>query len=231
MIVVLSIGCLATLRAINYLLGAILNVPAQVGIPLIPVIATIAWSVPLIAVRSLRDIGTFRLPLSWSVLLLLPIVVLNWVFSLYFAIPMLLPWLAWKSGYGVATGVFEELVCRGYAFRRVPETHPRLVVLASAFCFALVHLPWLAERPLAAVLQQMVFAAVVGTALGIIRMISGSLGWCMLLHGAINAAQPADVPGLKQYTPYVMILVAIASILTLCRHSIFRARLPARRAL
>ena len=242
MIVVLSLLCTVTLRTNTYLLGSVLGIPALIGIPLVPAFAALWWIVPLLIFPCLRDVGSFRFPVSWTVLLILPVVILNWCFSMYF-LPIWMPWSLWLNfeshsievprwfyfgSHAMAVGVFEELVIRGYAFRRVPRAHPRFVVLTSAFCFSLMHLPWVFERPMADVLHQLVFALVVGIALGIIRLASGSLAWCMLLHGAINAAKPfnvahqGDVPGLQLWTPYVIGLVAVASVIVLCLHSTFK---------
>ena len=223
MIVVLSLLCTVTLRTNTYLLGSVLGIPAAIGIPLVPALAALWWIVPLLFFASLRDVGSFRFPVSWTVLLIVPVVILNWCFSMYF-LPVRTPWPVWLhfGSHSIMVGVFEELVFRGYAFRRVPLAHPRFVVLTSAFCFSLTHLPWLFERSVAGVLHQLVFASVGGVALGIIRLVSGSLAWCMLMHGAINAAKQADLPGLHRWTPYVIGLVAVASLIVLCLHSTFK---------
>ncbi|MGV3531562.1 MAG: CPBP family intramembrane glutamic endopeptidase [Chthoniobacteraceae bacterium] len=233
MIVLLALGCLGTLRACTYLLGTVLNVPEKIGLPLVPVVAALIWTVPLFFSPALRaGFGSLRLPLSWTVLLLLPVVALNWTFSMYFAAPVWLPpaLCLFLGSHAFAAGVYEELMFRGYAYCKVPEAHPRLVVLASSFCFALAHLPWLSDRPLEAVLRQVIFAAIVGIAFGVIRLVSGSLAWCMLLHGAINAAKPAAVPGLTQWTPYVLIFVGLASLLVMWRHPVFRRGDPDRQS-
>lgn len=229
MIVVLSLLCTVTLRTNTYLLGSVLGIPAAIGIPLVPTLATVWWMVPLLIFPFLRDIGSFRFAMSWTVLLIMPVLILNWCFSMYF-LPIPTPWPVWLhfGSHAVAVGVFEELVFRGYAFRRSPLAHPRFVVLTSALCFSLTHLPWLFERPVAGVLHQLVFALVVGVALGIIRLVSGSLAWCMLLHSGIDAAKQVniaklgDVPGLQQWTPYVIGLVVVASLIVLCLHSTFK---------
>ena len=225
LIVALSLGSLVTIRGSNFLLGSVLALPAEVGIPLVPVIASLGWLAPLLFFPSLRDVGSFRLRRTWTVWLILPVVALNWTFSMFFVSPVWLPWNTWLFwvGKGMATGVFEELIIRGYAFRRLPHVHPRLVVITSAFCFSLIHAAWLLDgRPVVAVLSNVAFALIVGLALSLIRMISGSLAWCMFLHGAINAAFTADVPGVLRSTFYVLALTAMASGAVLWRHPVFR---------
>ena len=180
MIVVLSLLCTVTLRTNTYLLGSVLGIPAAIGIPLVPALAALWWIVPLLFFASLRDVGSFRFPVSWTVLLIVPVVILNWCFSMYF-LPVRTPWPVWLhfGSHSIMVGVFEELVFRGYAFRRVPLAHPRFVVLTSAFCFSLTHLPWLFERSVAGVLHQLVFASVGVSRLGSsVWFQAASLGVC-----------------------------------------------------
>ncbi len=100
----------------------------------------VVWSLPLLVLPQLRDIGSFRLPRTWTPLLLFPILALNIYFFGRF--PVSIPLLAHftLACDGVLPAVVEELVFRGYAFRRFPKAHPRLVVLTSSACFTLVHL-------------------------------------------------------------------------------------------
>jgi len=243
MIVILSLLCAATLRANTYLLGGIFGVSKAIGYPLVPFLAAVWWIAPLLIFPALRDVGSLRFPISWTVLLAMPFVIVNWCFSVYWLpIPLPVLWLssgsysmeipAWlcSGSHAVATGVFEELVFRGYAFRRMPLSHPRFVVLTSAVCFSLSHLPWLFQgRPLAGVLHQVVFALAVGIALGIVRLISGSLGWCILIHaaidaaGAVNSFRQGEVPGLQRWTPYAAGMAAVASLIVLCVHATFKS--------
>jgi membrane protease YdiL (CAAX protease family) len=232
----LSLAALATIRGSNYLLGAVLNIHPQWGIPLIPVVAAFLWIAPLVVFATLRDVGSFRLRPTWAVCLLLPVVAFKGGFTIYAAWPMVLPWTAWLQVLGkfvvpaMATGVFEEVIFRGYAFRRLPQTHPRLVVVTTALCFSLAHLAYLVELPVVDVLRIVVFALIVGLALSLIRMISGSLAWCMLLHGLIDAAQFGSPPtdaAFWLYWPYVVALVAVASVATLWLHPSLQPHPPA----
>ena len=89
----------------------------------------------------------------------------------------------------MATGIFEELVFRGYAFRRSALSHPRLVIFTSATCFALMHFINLTNQPLRTVLDNIPLAFAIGLDFGVIRLVSGSVAWCMLVHGAIDSAR------------------------------------------
>ena len=144
------------------------------------------WLLPLLVLPPWRDIGTLRLKRTWTVFLVLPFAFVN--VSGFGTIP--------HHGVmdvvsaicnGLLIGGFEELVFRGYAFRQSPGKHPRLVVFASALCFSLLHLLHLGDEKLGVVLFQVISAFFLGLGFGIIRLASGSLGWCVLLHGLIDA--------------------------------------------
>ena len=183
------------------------------------------WALPLLIFPKLRDVGSLRLPWTWTVLLMLPGIVTNLVFfvrlpeGLTWRMPLILVW------YGLAIGVLEELVFRGYAFRGSPQTHPRLVVLTSATCFALAHFLNLFHETLADVLLNFPFVFALGLGLGVIRMASGSLAWCMLLHGAIDVSSEfskTDGAYQKMY-PFAAGTFLVATILTFCLHPKLRA--------
>ena len=136
-----------------------------------------AWLLPLLVSPHLRDIGSFRLPRTWTPLLLFPIIALNVYFFGRFPFPIPLMAHLALACKGMLGGCFEELVFRGYAFRRFPEAHPRLMVLASAAFFTLVHLTNAINRPVFSVLATFPFVFAAGLSFGIIRMVSGSLAW------------------------------------------------------
>lgn len=178
------------------------------------------WLLPLLFIPRLRDIGSLRLSWSSTIVLLLPPIALN----LLFFGPTApehdqILYIYWVWG-AMATGVFEELVFRGYAFRNGPEMQPPLVILASATCFALIHLCNLTHDSLVYVFWNLPFHFVLGLALSIIRLASGSLAWCMLLHFVLNASATfaAKGPAIQTFFPLAFLLMMIATVYTLCFH-------------
>jgi membrane protease YdiL (CAAX protease family) len=133
--------------------------------------------------------------------------------------------LVWGA---IVTGASEELVFRGYAFRNVPERHPHLVILTSATCFALVHFVNLTHRSLFSVLATLPFHFVLGLALGIVRLASGSLAWGMLLHAMLDTSWAfAEGSGAYQmWFPLAFFVMIIASVSTLCLHPKLRNSSP-----
>jgi membrane protease YdiL (CAAX protease family) len=146
------------------------------------------WLWPLCFWQGLRDLGTLRLPRSATVFLVLPYPLLALCFFGGWPAAPVWPKVICMAWIGMAIGVVEELVYRGFAFRRSPQTHPRLVVLLSALFFSAQHLWHLAVVPPGQVLPQVLSTFSFGVGFGIVRLASGSLGWCMLMHGLMNAA-------------------------------------------
>ena len=178
------------------------------------------WLLPMLVFPKLRDVGSFRLPRTWTVCLVLPVLALNLLF--FGRVRLGHPWPLYVSFVwgGMATGVFEELVFRGYAFRTFQQTQTRLVVFTSAVCFALMHFINLTHEPLWAVLNNVPLAFGLGLGFGIIRTVSGSIAWCMLFHGAIDAAWEFATAGETYQTllPFAGGIVIIASVVTFCLH-------------
>jgi len=186
----------------------------------------VVWSLPLLVLPQLRDIGSFRLPRTWTPLLLLPILALNIYFFGRFPVPIPLLAHFLLVCDGMLPGFLEELVFRGYAFRRLPEAHPRLVVFSSAACFTLAHLVNVGTNPVASVLATFPFVFACGLSFGVIRMASGSLAWCMLAHGAVNASSALAMTGgtREKMLPIVTAIIGIGAVTTLCLHPKLRGR-------
>ncbi len=142
------------------------------------------WCVPLLWCRRFRQVGSLRLRKSWTVFLVLPYLLLNAIFFRGF--PEGHSWVQ-AVGVGMAVGAWEELGFRGYALSRC-AAHPRFAICVSSLGFAFLHLGY----PLANIIT--VFFVAVG--FGILRVVSGSLGWCILIHGLTNVlaggANPPD---------------------------------------
>lgn len=181
------------------------------------------WLMPLLFFPKLRDVGSFRLPWSWTVLILVPALALNLVF--YGRFPTI-PWqpacgLVWM---GLAIGVFEELVFRGYAFRNSPERQAGQVVIISAVLFMALHLLNLRHQSLPMVLASLPFVFALGVGFGIVRIVTGSLAWCMLLHGAVDAVNQFAKP-IHPTNPWFHLswgIMVTGAVLTLCLHPKFR---------
>jgi membrane protease YdiL (CAAX protease family) len=178
----------------------------------------VVWLLPLLVAPNLRDIGSLRLPVTWTLLLVLPDLLLN----VYFFSRTDYTWLTrvmcvWT---GMQVGIFEELVFRGYAFRQATRSRPRSLILISATCFGLMHLINLTHQPARQVLLAVPLAFAIGLGLGIVRIVSGSIAWCMLLHGALDSARGwfyFDATYDKLHLPAVA-TTFIASILVLYLH-------------
>jgi membrane protease YdiL (CAAX protease family) len=218
LIIGLSLGAIATLVGVEWLQEWITWNARPNIVELVEAVkktaAAAIWLLPWLTVRRMRDIGSFRLPRTWTVFLGMPIMVL----SLVFLDPQRLrfPWAAYVTWEAMATGVFEELVFRGYAFRHSPQTHPRVVIFTSAICFTLLHFLNATHEPVFNVVFNMPEVFVLGLAFSIIRLVSGSLAWCMLLHGATNvfATLKTDNETFQMLTPLVIGLIGIASMAT-----------------
>jgi membrane protease YdiL (CAAX protease family) len=144
----------------------------------------ISWSLPLLLCRQHWDIGSFRLRWTWTAFLVFPYMLPNLCFFRGF--PDDHPWLPTLL-VAMAIGTWEELIFRGYALSRC-EAHPRFAICIAALAFALLH----SGQPLA----NSITAFFVGIGFGILRVVSGSLGMCILIHGLTDApsagANPPD---------------------------------------
>ena len=163
------------------------------------------WLLPLALGRRFWDIGTLRLPSTWTVLLVLPYLLLNVLFFRGFPEGHL-----WVQCFlvGMAIGTWEELIFRGYALSRC-EVHPRFALCVSALGFAFLHLGHAPANIIT------VFFVAIG--FGILRVVSGSLGWCILIHGLTNV--PADGAQLPDWAIIPAVLTAtVATLITLWHH-------------
>ena len=185
----------------------------------------LATLLPLLFWKKLRDAGTLRLRRSWTLLLILPSALVNLVFfcgwpALRGAWPRALC-LAWG---GLATGAAEEWWFRGYMFHDRPQAHPRFVIGAAALLFALMHLLNLRASPLSNVLVEMLVALVLGFGFGIVRLVSGSLGWCILVHGLVDASFYFTVQNARYHvvSAIELLIVCLVTPVVLWRHPSLR---------
>ena len=197
-------------------LGAVFGQAMQLSAVLLP-----WWVWP-----RLRDFGWRRFSWTWTLLFILPYTLLHG--GAAFLLPIsphhwseraCLVWL------GLVTGVIEEVFFRGYMFHDRPEIHPRFVVLVSSLLFAWMHAINLTHDSLHAVIFQLIYAFVFGLGAGIVRLVTGSLAWCIVVHSTWDALSGTVIPtpGFWAFFLLVLIVSLPAAALVLWRHPKFRA--------
>jgi membrane protease YdiL (CAAX protease family) len=90
---------------------------------------------------------------------------------------------------GFAIGAIEEFFFRGVAFLGRGQATPKRTVLITAISFSVIHFVGLTTGvPIHNVLHVMIGALPIGILFGVIRLATGSIAWCICLHGAIDAS-------------------------------------------
>ena len=103
---------------------------------------------------------------------------------------------------------------RGFAFAHRGEDTPRFTVLASSLMFGAAHFLGLTTgAPLAEVTVAVVFATIVGLIFGILRLATGGLLWCALIHAAIDATVEFTHTESQGYQVAALCLTLIAFVL------------------
>lgn len=152
---------------------------------------TIVTVLVILSTRKLRR--EFSLNTKWTWLAIIPLcyVLIGLAFFREVAsLGPLLPLLSVSLGY-LGRAINEEIFMRGFCFAKGGEATPRVTVLSTAFIFGAMHFMNLtAGEPFGKVLGTFLLATSVGLIFGLIRVITGSLFWCVVLHGAINATNP-----------------------------------------
>jgi len=170
----------------------------------------------------------FPVRLTWTWILLIPLsdVFLNLAF---FTHPQCI-----SGGFsmasliigGFATGFKEELFFRGFAFMRAGEPSPRDTVFLTTICFSLMHfLNLLSGDTMDQVAFTICFSFALGLALGMIRIVTGSIAWCVLIHGAVDAALPFANTDSRAYqisAALVMFTTVVASFIVFFTHPSMR---------
>lgn len=171
----------------------------------------VLWMLPFLHPRLRGNTRLHNFRPTWVLLLALPYPLMNVMFS---HIPLAdRSWeetacLVW---FALSIGLFEELLFRGYALLR-PESHPRFAILVSSVAFALVH--WLGGHSPLALLPTFSF----GISFGIVRVVSGSLVWCIVLHAATNVAAGVFTPHHGTTSIGLYLIVGAAALITLLKH-------------
>lgn len=137
-------------------------------------------------------------------------------------------------------GFGEELTLRGVAVVGLRGTFGEVGVwFFSSLLFALLHaLNLFFGQSTAATLQQMIFAFAIGTALYVVRRVTGTLVICILIHAfwdfgsfvagaSTGAATPFAVLALFQYAVIVVAIIGLVLVLRQGRASTQRAHVKA----
>ncbi len=143
---------------------------------------------PFVLIPSLRKSIRFRIEWTWT--------------AAIFAIPIAgclsaslaamrdagLPSILTFTSYCMLVGVTEETLFRGYAFQVGPHLTPIRTLLVTSLFFAFLH--WGGDPgPL-----RMASAFFCGVGLGIVRLSTGSIGLCILIHGTLDVFLITSTP-------------------------------------
>lgn len=159
----------------------------------------------------------------WMSVVILSLWLTNWTAMSFYHVSMLV--LA-----GLFVGFNEEAVTRGFLIvgLRSKTQSELLVWFGSTLLFGLMHLPNAFFGPgLAAASIQVGFAFMAGSALYVVRRLSGSLLLPMFLHGIWDCsmfatqasnAEIGDIRTLLQFGTYLVGLLAVVIVLVMNRH-------------
>jgi membrane protease YdiL (CAAX protease family) len=174
----------------------------------------------------LRRLFPIRLTWTWISLIPLSAVFLNLAFVTH---PQCI-----GSGFqiatliigGFATGLQEELFFRGFAFFRAGEPKPRDTVFLTTICFSLMHLlHFLSGDTMLQVEFALCFSFAFGLALGIIRIVTGSIAWGVLIHGTVDATLPFANTDSRAYqisAAFLMFTILVAAYIVFLAHPAMR---------
>lgn len=185
------------------------------------VVALILLAV-IVSVRTFRSEFKIRFRGTWLLLIPAAFLAQNCAFmtnplGLSFGLPALSLIL-----FGFTTGIIEEVCLRGFAFAKGGERTPRYTVLLSSLFFGLSHLANLkAGEPLGIVIATVFLAISTGIIFGLIRVITGSIFWCVILHGAIDATYFFSNPESEIYQNLafgVVMMTAVVSFVCVFVH-------------
>ncbi len=100
-------------------------------------------------------------------------------------------------------GVVEETVFRGYAFQLQPERRPKETIIVTSFIFSLVHLQRYLQDDGLIAWHFMANAFFCGIGLGVVRLSTGSVGSCIVIHGVLDII-------FSTATPDILTVLAVA---------------------
>ncbi|MHA3774437.1 CPBP family intramembrane glutamic endopeptidase [Verrucomicrobiota bacterium sgz303538] len=160
-------------------------------------IEAIIFLLPWFLLPRLREAIDLRVRWSW-IALVFAVPVVSCLPRSFFEIRGL-NWnqVALFFSYCMLIGVVEEALFRGYAFQLRPERRPKETIFVTSIMFAYLHLPKILEHDDLVAWQILANAFFCGIGLGIIRLSTGSIGLCIVIHGAIDifllSANPSNL--------------------------------------
>jgi membrane protease YdiL (CAAX protease family) len=195
----------------------------RLGLPILAAVLLVALVVERVLHRcspaeALRALGLGRptgRSLAVAVAVCVPVLVLPWL--LVGAVPVLRPGWPWLLvGVFAFHGLAEELVWRGYAYRRLREgrSFGRAVVLTMPLV-ALAHVPVLVDSGVAVGLAALTVAAVTSVPFAHLWEMGRSTIWApALLHTAIDAFKLMIIPAAATLT-FSLVLAAVSILVPL----------------
>ena len=174
----------------------------------------------------LRRLLPIRLKWSWVSLIPLCMLFFNLAFltnpdGIAIGFPMASVIIA-----GFATGLKEEVFFRGFAFIRNGEPTPRDTVFLTTICFSLMHLlNLLSGRTIQQVEFTVILAFAYGLSFGMMRIVTGSIAWGVLIHGAVDATVPFVNDGSRTYqvlAALFMLTTVVAAFIVFFTHPAMR---------
>lgn len=158
---------------------------------------------------------------TWLLLLVLPFPIVN---AAFFRTPEGLSMISiavYFLGSGMS-GVNEEIFLRGFGFGRDSKAVPRFTVVVNALVFGLLHLLNLtAGESGLEVTATVIFATGAGLMFGLVRMATGGIFWCALVHGLTNATvafADTSAEGYRIFAPLMLPVVYIGRFILLFLH-------------
>ena len=167
---------------------------------------------PWFLLPKLRGALNFRVRWSW--------VALIFILTVLGALPQSLKTMSGYDGedftvlfsYAMLIGVVEETLFRGYAFQLGPERRPRETILWTSLMFALIHhnddFVWGLHS---------VHAFFFAVGVGVIRLATGSIGLCILIHGVLDSVAFTSSANMPAVTAFMIAATAVFFFHPSCR--------------
>ncbi len=174
------------------------------------IVRAIVYLLPWLFVHRLRNAISFRMrgtrmaliflpPLAIGLLSFAEILDPNWSGRNFFML------------YCMLTGLVEETLYRGYAFQLNPEKRPREAIIVTSVIFALAHLPSSLHQNRSTPLH-LLFVFFFAVGLGVVRLSTGSIGLCILIHGLFDMLVHVNDPAVFQIVAPVVAVSTMAAL-------------------
>lgn len=181
-------------------------------------------------VPPLRNIGSFKLRWTWVLIIPLSALAANLLFVDFRREELSVLAVISLFAGGALAGASEELYFRGFCFMRGGESTPKTTVLLSSFVFAILHIAnYFSGAPINEVAGTILLAFPIAITFGIIRVATGSIALCILMHSLINAFGPFVDHESRSYQAVaylILFIMWIASLALLFTHPRMSAQRP-----